>query len=238
MQIWNTSGKWFAFILVMIMIGSVVGLPSASVEAQDPTVTLPSIITFSTDLAQPLTVNAVEAADQPLMLSWLVVGMRDSDRLALDSYHVNQWESLLQADAAPLAASGNLAITIQHPLNFGRPMYRLSVIDGNGVVIEERVISLPYNVSQAMGPPQISQFSVQNTTVDPEALADGSARVTVAWDVENRLPTTNLVFEQVLSDGSAVSIELPRAFLWIPSRGQGEVAQISPQTENVIRLRF
>ncbi len=51
--------------------------------------------------------------------------------------------------------------------------------------------------------------------MDANALAQGVAQVQVTWTIINRTPSSNLVFEQIFSDGSAVSVELPRDNLWI-----------------------
>src|SRR5690606_5442300 len=70
------------------------------------------------------------------------------------------------------------------------------------------------------------------------ALAAGNARVTVDWNITNRPPTANPVFEQLLPGGEAVNVELPREFLWVPSSGSGPVAPVAPETGNTIDLRM
>jgi len=57
--------------------------------------------------------------------------------------------------------------------------------------------------------------------------------------VRGRVPTSNLIFEQLLPDGRAISVELPRLSRWIASSGEGVVAPILPDNDaQEIRLRL
>lgn len=228
---------WIAVVIVVTLLTGAIITPSTAVKAQDPAVTLPSIITFRSDLAQPLTLNMVEAGEQEITLAWQVIGLREGDQLALDTYRVNNWDSLTQVDAPALEGTGSMVIRLQHPLNFGVPTYRLSIMDSAGTIVDEWILTIPYDVSQTTGSPQITNFSVLDAETSTEMLNNGTARITVGWEVSNRLSTTNLIFEQVMLNDEVVSVELPRAFLWIPSTGQGELAPVTPQGENFIRLR-
>lgn len=76
--------------------------------------------------------------------------------------------------------------------------------------------------------PQITTFTTSATGVHRDALEARTARVSIAWAVENRPPTANLQFEQVLPDGDAINVELPRADLWVESAGTGVAAPILP----------
>ncbi|MBC7814003.1 MAG: hypothetical protein H7175_22815 [Burkholderiales bacterium] len=89
--------------------------------------------------------------------------------------------------------------------------------------------------------PQISVFSTTAVAVNPTALQQRTARIPVAWDVTNRPPSSNLVFEQVLADNSVVNIELPRSNPWVASAGSGVTAPVPPggtATEIRFRLRL
>src|SRR5690606_38724782 len=55
-----------------------------------------------------------------------------------------------------------------------------------------------------------------------------TARIPVSWEAVSRLPTSNLVFEQVLADGSVVNVELPRENPWVASAGDGVAAPMPP----------
>jgi hypothetical protein len=88
------------------------------------------------------------------------------------------------------------------------------------------------------GDPEITSFTADETSLDADALARGEGRLVVAWEVANRTPTSNLVFEQVLADGLVASVELPRAHLWVPSSGQGPVAPVLPAAGESLVLRL
>src|SRR6185369_7108423 len=61
----------------------------------------------------------------------------------------------------------------------------------------------------------------------------------LSWQVSNRVPTSNLIFEQVMPDGTARLAELVRGTLWLPSAGQnGVVAPITPGDATAITIRL
>ena len=72
-------------------------------------------------------------------------------------------------------------------------------------------------------------------------MAQRAERVPVSWSVSNRPQNSNLVFEQILSDGRLVNVELPRQNPIVPSSGSGVVAPLLPggnatQIQLVLRL--
>lgn len=89
--------------------------------------------------------------------------------------------------------------------------------------------------------PEILEFTTPLSNVNRNALIQRTARVPVAWDTTNRPFIANLVFDQVLPDGSALNVELPRPLPWVASTGQGMAAPIMPEgdaTEIVLRMRM
>lgn len=111
----------------------------------------------------------------------------------------------------------------------------------NGRVYDQRILDVPFlppgTTPTATPPatltplppaPVISRFTLGASSVDPAQLANGSARIPVSFTVDNRPPNSNLVFEQIMSDGSRVNVELPRPNPIIPSSGDGVVAPRSP----------
>jgi hypothetical protein len=86
--------------------------------------------------------------------------------------------------------------------------------------------------------PQITSFTTSATSVSRAALSDRTARMPVSWATENRPVVANLVFEQVLPDGSTVNVELPRLIPWVNSSGDGIAAPILPDGgQNNIKLQ-
>lgn len=201
-------------------------------DAQPP----PAIVDFSCD-RDSVVLSAVEARQTPALLSWRVLNLTNDFRLRLDRRELNGWVSLLD-DGEILPSAGTRPILIEHPLNFGPPAYRLAVVDAAGQVMDERFISIPYTVEQSARAPRIERFAAASAGLYSGDLQAGSARLEVTWKVADRLPNSNLVFEQVFADGRSVSAELPRANLWIASEGRGVVAPVAPEGANRVRIRL
>lgn len=91
---------------------------------------------------------------------------------------------------------------------------------------------------QSSTSPRITSFTTSATSVDREALKQRSARVPVSWTTANRPLFANLVFDQVLPDGSEINVELPRPLPWVNSNGDGVAAPVYPgDGVDEIRLR-
>lgn len=80
----------------------------------------------------------------------------------------------------------------------------------------------------AQATPDITSFTTTAQYVSKKALENRTARIPVSWTTQNRPLLANLVFEQVLPDGSTVNVELPRLFPWVNSNGDGIAAPIMP----------
>ncbi|HRF94006.1 MAG TPA: hypothetical protein PLZ51_02365, partial [Aggregatilineales bacterium] len=75
--------------------------------------------------------------------------------------------------------------------------------------------------------------------IDRVQARSGNTYTLVSWRVDNRPTNTNLVFEQVLPDGTLLNIELPRLFWWVNSAGIGFVNMVYPGDNfNTITLRL
>ena len=87
--------------------------------------------------------------------------------------------------------------------------------------------------------PAVIAFGTTTEIVDRSALNGRRVGIPVTWQAENRPLLANLYFEQILPDGSAINVELPRAFFPVPLSGTGVVAPIEPPNgveEIVLRL--
>ncbi len=220
--------------LVILIVCAVwlAAIPVAS--AQEPT-RPPTIFRFESDVTS-VTLEQVEAGDMTATLSWHVAHVTDEHRLVLHVYRDYEWVSL---NSEPLPPVGSQQVTLEHPQGFGPVTFRLSIVNKAGDVMDERTLIIPYDLAGLAGKtPAVELFSAGSTTIDAATIAAGNLRVQVSWKVANRLPLTNLVFEQVLPGGQARNIELPRATLWVPSSGTGVVAPVQPSDGNVITLRL
>jgi len=209
-------------ILLTLFVLLIAGL---AVKAQPPA-PRPSIVVFDADI-EAITVDAVANGNVNTTLSWHVIFVNDTHRLTLERYFDNRWESLL-GEGDFIGPVGSTEITITSPLNFGPPTYKLSVLDADGAVITERIHIIPF--TQTSGTPVIERFE----TVD----SPDSELTMVAWDISNRTPTSNLVFEQVFANGDSASVELPRENVWVTSMGSGVVAPEIPDGVSAIQLRL
>lgn len=98
--------------------------------------------------------------------------------------------------------------------------------------------ALAVNVASApTAVPVITTFSTTANSADESELLQRSARIPVTWSVTNRPDNATLVFEQLMPDGSAVNVELPRDNPWVPSSGNGVVAPSLPWHGDPVQIR-
>jgi len=220
--------RWVTLIVICALAAG--ALPA---QAQDRP---PTIFAFACDVPS-VTVGALENGTVAVTLSWHVAHVTNDHRILLDYYQENRWVAINGYDN-PLPPVGSQVVQIGHPRNFGPPTLRLSIVDKAAHTLDERTLVIPYNMS-AMDAltPAIEEFTASTASVNATDLAYGSARVEVRWKVKDRLPLTNLVFEQMLNDTTAQNIELPRDVLWVSSSGTGQVAPVRAG-DSEVRLRL
>lgn len=214
------------FVLVCLLASTVGGA-----FAQDADLP-PAILSFTADVAS-VPLDDVEAGSASVNLSWQTINVRNTQQLHLYAYQLRTWQPV--APETPLLANGLMQAAVTMPLNFAAPLFRLTIEDPSGQVLDERLLEIPYADTQ--GTPQITQFSANLGSINRGDLVRG-ARVGVAWRISSRPVNSNLRFEQILDDGSAVSIELPRGTLWIPSNADNGVVAPVLTNGTSIRLRL
>ncbi len=195
---------------------------------------VPAIVDFVA-VTNPFTLAEVEAGTANAALSWHIVNVTPGQRVTLDQFLGTGWVSLIP-QGEQLEAVDTAEIVVGNPLNFGAPTFRLSLLDGRGTALDQRYLVLSYAPDEAA--PTITEFSTTVTSVALDALTDGDARVEVTWEVANRPPQSQIVFDQVLSETSLVNVELPRPSLYVPSSGVGAVAPGAPLAGASITLRM
>ncbi|MBI5668644.1 MAG: hypothetical protein HZC41_11615 [Chloroflexi bacterium] len=218
---------WFVLLVLAL-------LPASLARAQLPPLP-PAIVTFAVDRVT-ITLAEAEAGDQTATFTWQVVNLADAHRLRLERQELTGWVSELYEDER-LPPAGTRPVLVKPPLNFGAPSYRLSIVDETGNLLDAQHITIPYEIPPE-AQPRIEGFSSAVTSLYRGDLKQGRARLNVAWTVRDRVPTSNLVFEQLLADDNAVSVELPRGNLWIASAGGGVVAPVLPAGDDRVRLRL
>lgn len=219
-------------LLTLLIVGALllVGVPMTSAQPR------PTIITFDSSLTA-ISMADAEAGSKTTTLSWNTVGVTNEYNLVLHYYVLDGWELAFSRDGVPLDANGERVVTVRHPLTFGAPTYLLSIVraDSNKI-IDQRTLSIPY--AEGSTPPVIDTLEADVEELDPAALEAGTARVMLSWSVSNRPATANLVFEQILNDDTATSVELPRLVLWIPSAAQGPVAPVYEAGADSVMLKL
>lgn len=218
-------------LLLTVSLLLVGGVLSAAPAWQAATTQPPAIVAFSID-PESISLADAEAGTTTATLSWSVLNLLPEHRLALEAYVVHNWVSLLDSGEA-LSNTGQREITVEHPLNFGPPTYRLSVLDVAGAALDQRVLTLPY-APAGDELPTVAAFTGSATEITPDA--SGVALVPVSWSVDGRTPTSYLAFDQILADGRLVPVDLPRMSLWVPSQGEGSVAPVVAPGETQVTL--
>ena len=220
-------GCMIVFVLLMLV------LPGQAVLAQNDGFQ-PYILRFEVQTDNPMNLPLVETGNFVATASWDVRAINLNQHVVqLEVFRVNQWE-LLETN---LTATGDLTFNVVHPANFGPPTYRLSIIDPlSSDVLDERTATIPYPPQSGL--PIIAEFVPDASNLTMETIADGSQRLPVRWVVENRLPYTNLQFQQVMPDGDGWMIELPRTNAWVPSEGSGELAPYPIEGVDYIIVRL
>ncbi len=216
-------------IPVLILIGLLVAVSIPATNAQSQP--LPTIVTFTSS------VNSISVADAETnaattTLSWDVIGLTNDYQLTLHYTVLDGWEPVFAPQGVPLEASGSRLATIKHTLTFAPPTFLLSIVQrSSNKIVEQRTLSIPYT-EMAAPDVTIEEFAFDATGFDQPEIIESITRLDVSWEVLNRPPTANLVFEQVYASGDTQSVEFPRLNLWVPSVARGSVGPLMLE-ENV-----
>lgn len=197
----------------------------------------PAILAFSADL-DSISLPDAEQGQTIVTLSWSTLDLTPDFLLQLQVYQVNRWQPISEQTNISLPATGSLELTVQHTLSFAPPSYRLIILDSTGQMVDERTLVIPYQIPETATPPTIVSFTSTMTTIDAASFQQGTTQIPVQWQVEGRLPNTNLRFEQVNLDGSRRSAEPPRRIRWIGSSGEGAVLPLLHPRATSIDIRL
>lgn len=208
----------FVFAWIMLTFSILAGLSIAYAQGQPAK---PDILSFTSDLAS-VTPNEAESGKKNTVLAWEVAHWSDEYHLNLQVYVLQEWRDALPAGKV-LAESGFYTTTVPHTLDFQSPTWRLLVLDGEGQIVDEAILNLPYMVDENLTT-QILSFAPLGSAVEVNELVRRTARLSVSWQIRGRTPNANLRFEQTTPDGQVVSVEPPRQFEWVRSNSTGVVA--------------
>jgi hypothetical protein len=205
----------------------------------------PSITSFSAT-ATNVSLGALQSRTARIPVAWTTVNrpllatlifdqlLPDGSIVNVELPRVFAWvNSNDSGTAAPIMPGGIGVTTIT---------LRLSLVNiVTQQIYDQKTLTLPI-VPGGAGPgtskPAITAFDTTTGTVSRRELEAGTARIPVSWTAINRPITATLIFEQVLSDGRIVNVELPRESPWVNSRDRGVVKPVIPGgTSQLIRLR-
>lgn len=195
----------------------------------------PAIASFTSD-RQRVTPDEAESGTAFVNLAWETAGMRRGDTLHLQVYVLGQWNDALP-DALP--ANGALRWAVPHTLDFIPPTFRLVIRDPRDQVVDSVELVIPYSTEiDPKNPPQIVSFTTPRASITAAEFEAARGVIPIAWKVIHRPARANLKFEQVLVDGKAVSVELPRYYSWVRSEGDGVVRPQPVSSTFVLRARL
>ncbi|MDZ4766584.1 MAG: hypothetical protein SGI73_18765 [Chloroflexota bacterium] len=220
-----------SFILVTVAALTLIAFP---VRAQNISVRPPTIVAFTASTPS-VSLPAVERGEATITVVWRIADFDDILRVGLDQLVGGDWASIL-VEGETLSGDGTREVIVAHPGDFAPPTYRLSVINSSGELITQVILVVPYETNADA--PSIESFTTDTPALDTAALLQRNALAVVRWSVANRRPTTNIQFEQLLSDQDVIAVEPPRESLWLPSTGETNLAPDVPLTEAVVRLRL
>ncbi len=218
--------------LILIILGAWHILARAQTSDPLNPVPVPTIITFESSLDE-ITMPDAESGLTSIDFTWHTVNARADIRLTLDIMRANDWVALHTETDIEYIENGEYLGTVEPPQHFGPLTYRLTLRDNDDNILSQQFMVIPLAADETQSP-EILNFRVQESA-DVNAVNQREAIVGVSWEVANRPPGTNLVFEQIFENGqTAVNIELPRENLWVPSVGTGVVRPFLPGREGVL----
>lgn len=207
------------------------------------TTVTPTITTFSTSSTNVSRASLTDKTAR-VPVSFAVENRPDNSNLVFQQVDGTTLTNVELPRSNPIIPSaGNGVVAPVAPAGTATSItVRLSLVNlADNSVITQSEISLPI-IEAAPTTAAISSFTTTATSVTLAALNDKSARLPVSWAADNRPNNSNLFFEQILENGTAVNVELPRSNPFVSSSGNGVVAPIAPSSANAtsitLRLRL
>jgi len=225
--------------LVNLADNSTIVQRDLSLPIVDVTVAKPTIKSFTTT-ATSVTLAALTDKSARLPVSWAADNRPNNSNLFFEQILDNGSTVNVELPRSNpfVSSSGNGVVAPIAPSNASATSItlRLRLSDlATQTTLAEQTITVAIAAAPPAAAPTIKTFSTTATTVSSAVLADKTARLPVAFAVDNRPANSNLVFEQV--DGTTITnIELPRQNPIIPSSGNGVVAPIAPADANATSI--
>ncbi len=220
--------------LIGLLLLTLAGAAAAAPSQQSGSL-LPAIVDFTTD-ATSLNYADVEAGTAQITLAWHTINTSAQYRIVIDAFIQSGWTTVLGKNET-LPLSGAQKITVALPQDFSVPTYRLTLKTNTGGIVDQQFLTIPYAAS-AQTAPSIVSFTTMAKALDINQIVQSNTHLIVSWQVANRQPNTVIHFEEVMPDGSAVSVEPPRVSLWLPSQGQGDIIPRATPSKDTVDFRM
>lgn len=175
----------------------------------------------------------VEAGVEAVNMSWKAVNVSGDSFMRMEAWVGGCWV-LIGEHFEPEKTD---RIVVSHPLSFDPPLYRLTINNGRGEIIDERRLELTYIDTPTT--PQIVQFIAPvRGGVPADSLRSGEVSIPILWHVENRSYNQQPVIEQVaMPSGGVVAAPLNDLQMWLPREGERSI-RLSPVDGDTIFLRL
>ncbi|MEL7235278.1 MAG: hypothetical protein AAGK74_12330, partial [Chloroflexota bacterium] len=192
--------------------------------------TTPALTAFAASPASPLTTGELASGAASVPVSWTAVNrpvtanlvfeqvLPDNRVVNVELPRENAWVNSSDVGVvAPVLPDGDVTQIV----------LRVRLVDLLfNRTFDQRYVYLPVEDSSPQ-PTQITNFESPATSITESEINSGKL-IDVTWSVANRPANTNLVFEQVFTDGSIINTELPRDVTIVPSSGWGAVRTYLP----------
>ncbi len=212
----RAAGK---LILIIAIVSTAFGAAAAP-DRQFGSLT-PAIVEFTADVTQ-LDYAAVEAGTAQVTLMWSTIHANGQYGIEIDTYHQNEWVSILDTHEA-LPFNGSKLITVMLPDDYGAPTYRMTIKRSTGQIVGRQFLTIPYGESSGADPSIIS-FTTLVQSVDTHLLVYSNSKIMIAWQVVNRQPDTQLIVEQLFDPNeSGIVVKIVGYGSWLPSTGEGAI---------------
>jgi hypothetical protein len=196
--------------------------------------TQPSIEFYTADRLA-IDYAGVEAGTEAVYMSWKAVNLSGADFMRMEAWVGERW-ILIGEHFEPEKSD---RIVVSHPLSFANPLYRLTILNGRGEIIDEQRLELTY--SDTAMTPQILQFIAPvRGGVAADVLDSGALSVPVLWHIENRNYHQQPVIEQVvMPSGEVIAAPLSDLQSWLPRWGEENILLSRVDGDTVfLRLRI
>ncbi|HEX3052637.1 MAG TPA: hypothetical protein VHP83_18400 [Aggregatilineaceae bacterium] len=186
----------------------------------------PALVSFTANPAV-VSLSDLEAGPIPVTLAWHVAN-QDQFNATLEVYGENGWE---EVSTGVFDAVGSLTVPLEHPRHFAPPTFRLSIDKPAAEwepVPDQWSLVVPYLPDHDV--PHIAYFTTNAKLLPPD--------MSLAWKISSRTPSSQVILEQILPDGTAIRFDTRPWNAWKMSEEQTVWEPQRWQNNGLIRIRL